>query len=192
MKAWRWTFGDEPLARRRRSWPRPCGGSPRSRCRSKPPSRGARRAARRARRGRASSSRGWCPPTRRRASAPRPTVTAACTSTTRATSARSTPCFPEYDDHGRRRSRASGTVTFPIVYEGPPGIVHGGFLAVFFDSVMQHHNCDVGVAGKTTAMAGALPAAHAAADRARVRHHPGRRRRSHRVRRARCSAPARC
>jgi len=28
--------------------------------------------------------------------------------------------------------------------------VHGGFLAVFFDSVIQHHNCDVGVAGKTT------------------------------------------
>ena len=53
----------------------------------------------------------------------------------------------------RSRSTATGprgTVEFPIVYEGPPGIVHGGFLAVFFDSVVQHHNCDVGVAGKTT------------------------------------------
>jgi hypothetical protein len=31
-------------------------------------------------------------------------------------------------------------------------LVHGGFLAVFFDSVIQHHNCDVGVAGKTTSL----------------------------------------
>ena len=59
------------------------------------------------------------------------------------------PMFPEYEivvdgDF------ASGTVEFPIAYEGPPGLVHGGFLAVFFDSVIQHHNCDVGVAGKTT------------------------------------------
>jgi hypothetical protein len=59
------------------------------------------------------------------------------------------PAFPTYEitvdgEH------ASGTVEFPVVYEGPPGIVHGGFVAVFFDSVIQHHNCDVGVAGKTT------------------------------------------
>ena len=61
------------------------------------------------------------------------------------------PCFPAYDIrvHG---DRAAGAVTFPIAYEGPPGIVHGGFLAVFFDSVIQHHNCDVGVAGKTTSL----------------------------------------
>ena len=61
------------------------------------------------------------------------------------------PAFPEYDlvvDGGS----ATGTVTFPLVYEGPPGIVHGGFLAVFFDCVVQHHNCDVGVAGKTTSL----------------------------------------
>ncbi len=45
---------------------------------------------------------------------------------------------------------AAGTVTFPVLYEGPPGVVHGGFLAVFFDAVIQHHSCDVGVAGKTT------------------------------------------
>jgi acyl-coenzyme A thioesterase PaaI-like protein len=48
--------------------------------------------------------------------------------------------------------RAGGTVTFPIAFEGPPGCVHGGFLAVLFDCVIQHHNCDVGVAGKTTAL----------------------------------------
>jgi acyl-coenzyme A thioesterase PaaI-like protein len=61
------------------------------------------------------------------------------------------PCFPAYEIRVDG-DRASGAVTFPIAYEGPPGIVHGGFLAVFFDSVIQHHNCDVGVAGKTTAL----------------------------------------
>jgi hypothetical protein len=61
------------------------------------------------------------------------------------------PCFPEYEIRVDG-DRASGTVEFPVVYEGPPGIVHGGFLAVFFDSVIQHHNCDVGLAGKTTSL----------------------------------------
>jgi len=61
------------------------------------------------------------------------------------------PCFPEYEI-AVDGDRATGTVAFPLVFEGPPGIVHGGFLAVFFDCVVQHHNCDVGVAGKTTAL----------------------------------------
>lgn len=61
------------------------------------------------------------------------------------------PCFPEYEIEVRGEE-ASGTVTFPLAYEGPPGIVHGGFLAVFFDCVVQHHNCDVGVAGKTRSL----------------------------------------
>ena len=47
---------------------------------------------------------------------------------------------------------ASGTVSFPLIFEGPPSLVHGGFLAVFFDCVIQHHNCDYGTAGKTTAL----------------------------------------
>ena len=45
-----------------------------------------------------------------------------------------------------------GTISFPLAFEGPPGFVHGGFLAVFFDCAMQHHNCEVGVAGKTTSL----------------------------------------
>ncbi|MCK9900209.1 hypothetical protein CC117_13895 [Parafrankia colletiae] len=62
------------------------------------------------------------------------------------------PCFPDYEiavdgDH------AEGTVNFPIAYEGPPGLVHGGFLALFFDAVIQHHNCDLGLAGKTAGLA---------------------------------------
>lgn len=62
------------------------------------------------------------------------------------------PCFPEYRFDHLDGEIASGTVTFPLVYEGPPGLVHGGFLAVFFDCVMQHHNCVAGLAGKTRSL----------------------------------------
>jgi hypothetical protein len=62
------------------------------------------------------------------------------------------PCFPEYD-LAVDGDRASGSVDFPIAYEGPPGIVHGGVLALFFDCAVQHHNCAVGQAGKTTSLA---------------------------------------
>jgi acyl-coenzyme A thioesterase PaaI-like protein len=61
------------------------------------------------------------------------------------------PCFPEYQIEVDGE-RASGTVTFPLTFEGPPGVVHGGVLATFFDCVIQHHNCDLGVAGKTTSL----------------------------------------
>ena len=61
------------------------------------------------------------------------------------------PCFPEYEIavHG---ATATGTVSFPLAFEGPPGIVHGGVLATFFDCVIQHHSCEVGVAGKTVSL----------------------------------------
>jgi hypothetical protein len=62
------------------------------------------------------------------------------------------PGIPEYE-LSVDGDRASGRVNFPIAFEGPPGIVHGGFLGVFFDSAMQHHNCEVGVAGKSTSLA---------------------------------------
>lgn len=61
------------------------------------------------------------------------------------------PCFPAYDITVEGRT-AVGTVTFPLAFEGPPGVVHGGVLATFFDCVVQHHNCDVGVAGRTTSL----------------------------------------
>jgi acyl-coenzyme A thioesterase PaaI-like protein len=61
------------------------------------------------------------------------------------------PCFPEYYIHVDG-DHASGTVTFPIAFEGPPGVVHGGVLATFFDCAIQHHHCDAGVAGKTTSL----------------------------------------
>jgi hypothetical protein len=61
------------------------------------------------------------------------------------------PFFPEYEIEVEG-AQAAGTVSFPLVFEGPPGCVHGGFLAVFFDCVIQHHNCEYGVAGKTTSL----------------------------------------
>ncbi len=62
------------------------------------------------------------------------------------------PCFPEYRFERHDPDTAAGRVTFPLVYEGPPGLVHGGFLAVFFDCIIQHHNCVTGLSGKTRSL----------------------------------------
>ncbi|MGH3639030.1 MAG: hypothetical protein ACREJT_01115 [Myxococcota bacterium] len=62
------------------------------------------------------------------------------------------PCFPEYRFDRITTDTASGSVTFPVVYEGPPGLVHGGFLGVFFDCVTQHHNCATRLSGKTRSL----------------------------------------
>jgi hypothetical protein len=62
------------------------------------------------------------------------------------------PCFPEYHFDHFDADTASGRVAFPLVYEGPPGLVHGGFLGVFFDCVMQHQNCLAGLSGKTRSL----------------------------------------
>jgi acyl-coenzyme A thioesterase PaaI-like protein len=62
------------------------------------------------------------------------------------------PCFPEYTFDHLGAETASGRVTFPVVYEGPPGLVHGGFLAVFFDSITQHQSCAARLTGKTRSL----------------------------------------
>lgn len=62
------------------------------------------------------------------------------------------PCFPEYRFDRLDADTATGSVTFPLLYEGPPGLVHGGFLGVFFDCIMQHQNCVTGLSGKTRSM----------------------------------------
>jgi hypothetical protein len=62
------------------------------------------------------------------------------------------PCFPEYRFDQIDAENAGGRVFFPLVYEGPPGLVHGGFLGVFFDCVMQHQNCVTGLSGKTRSL----------------------------------------
>jgi hypothetical protein len=63
------------------------------------------------------------------------------------------PCFPEYRFDQIDAEQAGGVVCFPLVYEGPPGLVHGGFIGVFFDCVIQHHNCVTGLSGKTRSLA---------------------------------------
>jgi hypothetical protein len=62
------------------------------------------------------------------------------------------PCFPEYRFDHLDAETASGTVTFPLAYEGPPGLVHGGFLGVFFDCVTQHQNCAAAISGRTRSL----------------------------------------
>ncbi|OBA63274.1 hypothetical protein A5647_05485 [Mycobacterium sp. 1100029.7] len=62
------------------------------------------------------------------------------------------PAFPEYSFDHLDADKAEGRVSFPLVYEGPPGLVHGGFLAVFFDCVIQHHSCVMGLSGKTRSL----------------------------------------
>jgi hypothetical protein len=59
------------------------------------------------------------------------------------------PMFPVYEIVVESEHRAVGAVNFPIAYEGPAGCVNGGFLSVFFDQVVQHHNCDLGISGAT-------------------------------------------
>jgi hypothetical protein len=62
------------------------------------------------------------------------------------------PCFPEYTfDHVDDKT-ASGRVTFPLVYEGPPGLVNGGFLAVFFDCITQQQSRAAQRTGKTRSL----------------------------------------
>lgn len=62
------------------------------------------------------------------------------------------PAFPEYTFDEIGADSASGRVTFPVVFEGPPGLVNGGFLAVFFDCVTQHQSCATGRTGKTRSL----------------------------------------
>lgn len=62
------------------------------------------------------------------------------------------PAFPEYTIDALDAETASGRVTFPVVFEGPPGLVNGGFIGVFFDCVTQHHSCATGRTGKTRAL----------------------------------------
>jgi hypothetical protein len=62
------------------------------------------------------------------------------------------PCFPEYTFDHLDDETATGRVTFPVVYEGPPGLVNGGFLAVFFDCITQPQSCAARRTGKTRSL----------------------------------------
>jgi len=45
-----------------------------------------------------------------------------------------------------------GRVNFGVTYEGPPGCVHGGFVAFFFDQILGQHN----IRAQIPAMTGTL------------------------------------
>lgn len=62
------------------------------------------------------------------------------------------PCFPEYTFEHLDAVTGSGRVNFPLVFEGPPGLVNGGFLAVFFDCITQHQSCAARRTGKTRSL----------------------------------------
>jgi hypothetical protein len=62
------------------------------------------------------------------------------------------PSFPEYTFDHLDDETATGRVNFPVVYEGPPGLVNGGFLAVFFDCITQHQSCAAQRTGKTRSL----------------------------------------
>jgi acyl-coenzyme A thioesterase PaaI-like protein len=62
------------------------------------------------------------------------------------------PCFPQFELTAVLPDHATGVVTFPLPFEGPPGIVHGGFISLLFDAAVQEHNCALGVAGKTASL----------------------------------------
>ena len=49
------------------------------------------------------------------------------------------PVFPKPQIDGAN-DVTRGRITFGIPFEGPPGCVHGGFVAAFFDQVLGQHN----------------------------------------------------
>src|SRR5262249_38734463 len=49
----------------------------------------------------------------------------------------------------RDDSRAWGTIRFDRAYEGPPGHVHGGYVAAVFDQFLGFAQCIAGGAGVT-------------------------------------------
>ena len=162
----RWTFGERAARRDRRARRRCCAGStglvlsleaPRRRGRAPH-----RRAAQRRGGARALASRR----SRRRGSAPNADGDGRVYLDHSRDIGAFNPCFPTTrsrvdGDRGAGHGRRSRSPT-----RARPGIVHGGFLAVFFDCVIQHHNCDVGRRRQDHRPRAALPAADAAAHRA--------------------------
>ena len=46
----------------------------------------------------------------------------------------------------------TGSVTFGVVFEGPPGCVHGGHIAGFFDQILGYHNLELGLPAMTASL----------------------------------------
>ena len=174
----RWTFGVEPL-RRPSSSPRLAAPAHRPRAvarRRRAPRSTALIATLREAEADARPTR--CPPIpaprvgadrrRRRSRLPRP----------RARHRRVQPVLPGVRDHASTATAATGTVDVPDRLRGPAGHRPRRLPRRVLRLVIQHHNCDVGVAGKTTSLDAALPAADAAAHRRCTSRSSARRRRT--------------
>lgn len=46
----------------------------------------------------------------------------------------------------------TGSVAFDVVFEGPPGCVHGGHVACFFDQLLGYHNLELGLPAMTASL----------------------------------------
>lgn len=46
----------------------------------------------------------------------------------------------------------TGAVSFGVVFEGPPGSVHGGHVASFFDQILGYHNLELGLPAMTASL----------------------------------------
>ena len=46
----------------------------------------------------------------------------------------------------------TGSVRFGVVFEGPPGCVHGGHVAGFFDQILGYHNLALGLPAMTASL----------------------------------------
>ncbi len=46
----------------------------------------------------------------------------------------------------------TGSVSFGVVFEGPPGCVHGGHVAAFFDQILGYHTLELGLPAMTASL----------------------------------------
>ena len=62
------------------------------------------------------------------------------------------PADPDVLEHRAGSTEVCGTVTYPGAYEGPPGCVHGGFIAAGFDEVLGFTQAHANRPGMTASL----------------------------------------
>lgn len=61
------------------------------------------------------------------------------------------PLAAEHEIH-TEEGVTRGSVTFGVVFEGPPGCVHGGHVASFFDQILGYHTLELGLPAMTASL----------------------------------------
>lgn len=61
------------------------------------------------------------------------------------------PQAPDYEIR-TEAGETRGSVRFGVVFEGPPGCVHGGHVASFFDQILGYHNLELGIPAMTASL----------------------------------------